>query len=357
MSTTSLTVAERARSAIGLPKEIEQQLQELAKRSSDIVVIVSPQDRAQVHGALMAIKNQRIAIENAGKVARDDANKFAKAVIAEAGRLCSIIEPEEGRLFDLRKQWDDAREAEKQAKIDAEEKRLRAHQERVLYLRGSPNISSMSPPELIAEHISDLESEVVDATMQEYEQQAREAKATGLSRLRDMHAAAVSRVAEQERIKAERAELEALRAAQAKRDTEERARIAAEENAAKLAREEELRVQRAEQDRIDAELKAKRDADAAEIRAQRDKQEQDAAIERKRLADERAAFDKEQAEARRVAEEAERVKREQARLASLKKPADSEIIGVLAQHYNAPSSKVVEWILSMDLSDEEQSAA
>lgn len=64
----------------------------------------------------------------------------------------------------------------------------------------------------------------------------------------------------------------------------------------------------------------------------------------------RAALEREQAESRRVKEEEERQKREQARLASIKKPADAELLGVLAAHYQVPTTKVVEWVLALDLS-------
>lgn len=377
--TTALTVAERARAAIGLPNEIEQQLHDLAKRTTDIVVIVSPEDRAQVHGALMTLKNQRIAIENAGKVARDDANKFAKAVIAEAGRLCSIIEPEEGRLFDLRKKWDDAREAEKQAKIAAEQKRVADLQQRVTDLRGNRTLTPMAGSARISEVMTDLEGMTVDASFEEFEQQAREAKESGLAWLRELHASAVAHETEQARIKAEREELARLRAEEEKRQAAERARIAEEERQAKAARDaeaarqaEELRQMRlaqqqaaeAERKRIadeEAAAKAIRDAVAAkqaeELRLQREAQAKADAeakairdAEAAKLAAERAEFERQQAEARRIKEEQERAERERARLASIKKPANDELLGVLAKHYNVPTAKVVEWVLAMDLS-------
>jgi hypothetical protein len=401
--TTALTLAERARTAIGLPNEIEQKLHELAKRTTDIVVIVSPEDRAQVHGALMALKNQRIEIETAGKVARDDANKFAKAVIAEAGRLCSIIEPEEGRLFDLRKKWDDAIEAEKQAKIAAELKRVADLQARVAELRGNRMLTPPSGAALIAEHIGDVEGIAVDDSFQEFREQAETAKAAGLEWLRTVHAAAVAHETEQDRIKAEREELAKLRAEQAERDrlaaierkaladkqaeeaAAERARIAEEERQARAVRDaeaakqaEELHQMRvAQQQAADAErkriadeeaaAKAIRDAEAAkqaeELRLQREAQAKADAeakairdAEAKKLADERAAFEREQAEARRIKEEQERTERERARLASIKKPADDELLGVIAKHYNVPVTKVTEWLLAVDFTKLEQAA-
>lgn len=386
MTTTALTIAERARTAIGLPNEIEQQLHELAKRTSDIVVIVSPEDRTQVHGALMTIKNQRIAIENAGKVARDDANKFAKAVIAEAGRLCSIIEPEEGRLFDLRKKWDDKIEADKQSKIAAELKRVADHQERIVYLNGCPNLSSLDDPALIAGHISDLEAEVVDESMEEFQERATAAKAAGVARLQALHAAALARVAEVARIAEERAELAKVRADQVERERVERERLAEEERQAKAIRDAEAAKQAAElnaaREKQEAEAAAERkriaddaaaakvirDAEAAELKLAQEKAQAiiDAenarvAAENKAAADklaaDRAELERRQADERKVKQEEEARRAEQARIAALVRPSDEEMIEVLAIHYSAPNNRVVEWILSMDLSGREEAAA
>lgn len=47
------------------------------------------------------LKKTRVTIEKTGKVMRDDANKFAKAVIAKEKELIGIIEPEELRLAGL----------------------------------------------------------------------------------------------------------------------------------------------------------------------------------------------------------------------------------------------------------------
>lgn len=335
----SLTVVERAKLALGISAEHEQQLREMASKTTDIVTITNADGYQQVHSARMALKTQRVEIEKKGKATREESTAFSKAVIAEEKRAIGIISPEEERLQALQETWDDAREAEKQARIDAETKRVTDLQERVAELNGNTMLSTMSDPDLIAGHISDLEKIVVDASFEEFERRALDAKTVGLARLRSLHDAAVARVAEDARLKAERAELEQLRAAQAERDRAERERIAAEEKAAKAAREEELRLQRAEQARIDAELKAKREA-----------QEVEAAAERKRLADERAEFERQQEEARRVREKEEAERAEQARIASLKRPTDGELIGVLMRHYRAPESKVVEWLLSIDFS-------
>lgn len=372
--TTALTVVQRAIVAIGITAEREQQLRDLAARTNGIDSITNKDGYQQVHSGRMALKNERLSIQTLAKEARDDATKFSKAVIAEEKRIIAIISPEEDRLQKLQDDYDTAIEAEKQAKIAAEQKRVADLQERVAELRGNRMLSPTSGSDLIAEHISDVDGIPVDESFEEFREQAEAAKAEGLKWLREMHAAAVAHEAEQARIKAEREELAKLRAEQAERDrlaeierkalaekqaaeaAAERARIAEEERQAKVAREaeaarqaEELRKQRAEQEAAAA-AERKRIADEeAAAKAVRD-------AEAKKLAEERAEFERQQAEVRRIKEEQERVERERARLASIKKPADDELLGVLARHYNVPTSKVIEWLLAVDFTSMENAA-
>jgi hypothetical protein len=348
--TTALTVIQRAVAAIGITAEREKELRELAARTNGINAITNKDGYQQVHSGRMALKNERVSIQNLAKDARDDATKFSRAVIAEEKRIIGLIEPEEQRLQKLQDAYDAAIEAEKQAKIAAEQKRVADLQERVAELRGNRMLSPTSGAELIAEHIADVDGIAVDDSFQEFREQAELAKADGLKFLRDLHAAAVAHETEQARIKAEREELARLRLEEEKRQAAERARIAAEESIAKAARDaeaakqaEELRLMRvAQQQAAEAERKRIAEEEAA-AKAVRD-------AEAAKLAAERAEFERQQAEARRVKEELERAERERARLASIKKPADDELLGVLAKHYNVPTTKVVEWILAMDLS-------
>lgn len=377
LTVAQLPVAQRAIVALRFDEKKELELRELAARTTDITSITNADGRAQVHAARMVLKNQRLQLKGDAEADREDANDYCKAVIALQKKAIAIIEPEEDRLQKLQDAWDEAIEAEKQAKIAAEQKRVADLQARVVYLRGNQILTPASGSALIADHISDLEAEQVDASFEEYQQQAEETKATGLERLRALHAAAVAHEAEQARLNAEREELEQLRAAQIKRDAEERARIAEEERQAKAARDAEAAKQAAElkearekqqaeaaaeRKRIadeEAAAKAIRDAEAAkqaeELRAQRAAQAKADAeaqairdAEAKKLADERAVFEKQQAEARRAKEEEDRAERERSRLASIKKPADDELLGVLASHYSVPTAKVVEWLLAVD---------
>lgn len=76
------------------------ELNALVAKSSTIVKI-DLNDKAQltmVKENRIALRDARIAIEKKGKELRDDANKFAKAVISKEKELIAIVEPEEDRL-------------------------------------------------------------------------------------------------------------------------------------------------------------------------------------------------------------------------------------------------------------------
>lgn len=372
--TTALTVIQRAVAAIGITAEREKELRDLAARTNGINAITNKDGYQQVHSGRMALKNERLSIQALAKEARDDATKFSKAVIAEEKRIIAIISPEEERLEKLQDAYDAAVEAEKQAKIAAEQQRVADLQERVAELRGNRMLSPTSGAELIAEHISDVDGIPVDDSFQEFREQAELAKADGLKFLRDLHAAAVAHEAEQDRIRAEREELAKLRAEQAERD-----RLAAIERKALADKQaEEAAAERARIAEEERQAKAVRDAEAAkqaeELRQMRVAQQQAAEAERKRIAEEEAAakavrdaeaaklaaeraeFERQQADARKIKEEQERADRERARLASIKKPADDELLGVLAKHYNVPMTKVMEWLLAVDFTKLENAA-
>lgn len=272
----ALTVQQRATLALGLA-DVEKTLTALAESSKSITAITNNDGYDQCHAARMQLVRERLHITKRGKEAREDAQKFSKAVIAEEGRLVALIEPEEKRLQKLQDAHDAEVAAAKEARIAAELKRVEDLQERVAELRGNRTLSAMSGAALIAEHLSDLEAIQIDDTFSEFRQAAEDAKASGLSWLNQVHAAAVAHEAEQQRIKDEREELARHRAESARRDAEERAKREAEEATASKARQEEERRaaeqrarQKAEDDRMAAERKAILDAQEAEAKVARE---------------------------------------------------------------------------------------
>lgn len=294
---TALTVQQRASVALG-SSENEQRLIELAKQSVEITTITNPDGYQQCHSARMVLKNERIALEKAGKAAREDAQKFSKAVIAEEARLIGIIEVEEKRLQAIQSEWD----ALEEAKRNAEKIRIETLQKRISDIADLPLTMTGRPSHEITVQI-EIVREIDISTFDEFKEFALEARNKALAALTQLHAGAVAqeKAAEEERQRREeeQAELIRLRAAEAKRKEEDDARAKAEaEQRAKDEAESRARIEAEQAEsrkRIEAEEKAAREARAAEdarIAAERaEEQAKQDAIERERkaLADEEAA--------------------------------------------------------------------
>lgn len=319
-------------------------LADLSERYAGVVYdVATSKGMDDAKAARLAIREPRYEIERIRKAAKAPILALGKKLDTEASRITSELLKLEEPIDQQIKSEEDRKEREKQAKIEAEQKRVAGHQERVAYLRGNQTLSASSGAALIANHISDLESESTEG-LEEFEQQGVDAKTAGLARLRALHEAALAHEAEQARIKAEREELARLRKAEEERQAAERARIAEEERQARAVREaeaakqaEELRKQREAQEAENAHIRAEQEAAA---RAERERN----AAEERRLSEERAAFQRQQEEARQAREAEERERAEQARIAALKRPEDAEIVSVLAKHYRAPEAKVYEWL-------------
>lgn len=222
--TTALAPVEQ-RAALALnTTETESHLKALATKHAAITEIKDKAGRDQAHGAGMELKNARLAIQKTGKAAREDAQAFAKAVIAEEQRLILIIDKEEDRLFKLRDGW------------DAEQERIRAEaaaneQARVARIRAAIDSINALPLNLIhadsaalTKNIGDLETLVIDECYEEFQPHAEHAKAEALDALRKLLQTAVER--EEAKRKADE---EAAAAARAQKDMEERLRAAEEE--------------------------------------------------------------------------------------------------------------------------------
>ena len=369
--TQELTVIQRASVALG-SSALEIHLSDLAKQHADIIQVSNKAGRDQVHGAAMALRHERTRIADAGKQARDDANAFSKAVIAEEKRLIAIVEPEEKRLIALRDAWDEEQARIKREAAEAEQRRKAWHESQVASIRGVVLNAVGAAPEKLRGLISELEliepSEEIHA---EYAPVAARAKAETMSKLLEMLAEAEDREAEQARIKAaqeaeaariaaEREELARLRAeAEARRQEDERkaaearaaeeARLAAER--AELARQREAQETQARAEREEIERQA------AELRAQQEairKQQEANEAEARRIERERAEADRKATEekARAEREEAARVEQERTEAEeNLKRtqreanaPGSEELASVIASHYTVSTDTAYAWL-------------
>lgn len=209
---TALTVTERAAIALQSGK-LALELTELADSTKDIVTITNKDGRAQCHAAYMVAKNTRIGIEKLGKAARDDANNFSKACVAEENRLVALIEPEEARLMKLRDGFDAKEKAEKEAKEAAERQRIAAIKKKIdAFAELASNAMNPDAKAADAQAVLDQVSAIeIDGAYAEFHGDAAEARGLAIQRIKETLTAKQAAEAEAERVAAERAQLEAQR--------------------------------------------------------------------------------------------------------------------------------------------------
>ncbi|HEX5362378.1 MAG TPA: hypothetical protein VFW49_15030 [Fluviicoccus sp.] len=214
----TLPPAERAAIVLDATKA-EEQLRAMVTETADITEVKDKDSRTLVHNAAMKLKNARVAIEKTGKAARDDANAFSKAVIAEENRLKAIITTEEDRLFKLRDDYDQQIEAEKQERENREKARVAAITSRITAIKALPLDSANDTAEQLQQTLQELTGFEIGDDFAEFKAEAEAAKAGAVTALQVLHQAAANREAETARLKAEadrlaaeRAELEQMRA-------------------------------------------------------------------------------------------------------------------------------------------------
>jgi hypothetical protein len=288
----------------------ETELIALAAATWDIIEITNDDGYEQVKAARIALKNERVEIQKTGKAARNDATKFSAAVIAEEKRLIALIEPEETRLSVLEDDHAAKVERERQAAVDAEIDRQARLQKRVDDLRALPNGLALKTAAEVQVKLDAARAIVVDETFEDKQELAAEALQTSIMALVGIQSERVAAEAEAARIKQQLAELAQLKADAAKRDAEEKER----ERQAQVARDEEtarhaaqLKRQQADAAKEAADRQAIIDANNARIAAEQKAAQDKLDAEAKRQADERAEIARAQeAERARLAAEAQR---------------------------------------------------
>lgn len=279
-----LTVNERAKAALSID-HTEQELTTLAAKFADVAEISSKDDYSLVKGACREFQKVRVSIEKAGKSARDDANKFSKAVLSEQKRLLNIIVPEEDRLKALRKEVDDRAVREAAEKLKKEEERIENIKHKIEHgIRGpANNMLGKSSEELERSWLNVMAIQVTEEEYQEFFDNAVIAKNACIKQLSDAIA--------------EKKELEALRAAKEEQDkmqAEEQARIDSENEKIRLAQEAIEKEKR----EIEAKKLAEAEATAKKLKEENEKLE-------------REKREKAIAEQKRIEEEAEKVRQKE----------------------------------------------
>lgn len=297
---TELSVIERASVALGA-SECEKQLNALVAASKDITIVTNAAGRDECHSSAMKATKARTGIAATGKDARDDANAFSKAVIAEEKRLIAIIEHEEIRLKALRDEWDNNIAAEKAEKERVEAERQSGIQLKIDTIRNYPALFAgythvqleeildfLADAEITEAIFSDRVDEAIFVRNQTVKQleamsdgkQAQEQLAAQVEAQRIENERAAAALAAQQ-AEAERVQREALKA------EAERQRVQAEEIANQRAELEVIQRQLAEQQaeidrqRVAAQVKAQLEAQNAQLTAKRNEA---AILEQNRIA-------------------------------------------------------------------------
>lgn len=217
---TTLPPAERALIVLNSTKT-ELDLRNLVQEAATVTEVKDPAGREQAHRLGMKLKTARTTIEKAGKAAREDAQAFSKAVIAEEKRLIAITEAEEKRVLGLRDGFDAQAAAEKAAKEAAERARVDEIRGKIDAIRRLPLEIANEPADVIASELDALTTFVPsEDVFAELKDEARivhgrviEDMVTLLGRARAREELASALKAEREKLAAARAELEAERAA------------------------------------------------------------------------------------------------------------------------------------------------
>jgi hypothetical protein len=271
---------------------VAEGIQSLKAQYAGVVYDVSTgKGMTEAKGARAAIREPRYAIENTRKAAKAPILALGKRLDGRAAEITDELLAIEEPIDQQIKAEETRKEAERQAKIEAEKKRVADIQDRINELRGTIGAASTSSAALILEHIGDLDRIQIDDSFAEFRQQAEDAKTATLATLAKMYDERVQHEAEQARIKAEREELTRLRAEQEERQRKERAQREAEEAEARRKREAEEAEARKLREQEEGRLRQERAALEAEQERQRQAQaeldRQRADLEAKRQQQER----------------------------------------------------------------------
>jgi hypothetical protein len=205
--THTLTPDQQAARALAF-ESTKAQLVQLASETASLTRVDTDDNLAAAKAARARLRTARTTIEKTGKAARDDANKFQKAVIAKERELVGVIQPEEERLAGLVEAEERRREDAARAIREEEERRAARVAEAFGNLRGLPTraLTAASIEEVVV-----LETAALSALDDQGEfpedlrSAARYEANVALNAVR-------AELDKRRRVEAERAELERLRA-------------------------------------------------------------------------------------------------------------------------------------------------
>lgn len=294
-------------------------LAELRQRFGNIAFDLSTtKGDKEARAARLELVRLRTSLEAKRKELKAPALERSRLIDDEAKRITSAILELETPIDQQIQAAEQKREAERQAKIEAERQRVATLRARIEQITSVALRAVGKPAAEVEAKIKLLVGITIGPDFAEFKAEAEAAHADTLAKLRDMLAAAEAAEAEAARLAAERAELERLRAEQAERERVERERMAAEQ--ARIAAE-----QRAEAERLEALAQQQRERLAAEeaaARAEREAADKAAAAER--AEQDRIAREAREAEQRRLDEQAAALRQQQEAEAAEQRRRDEE---------------------------------
>lgn len=281
----------------------EAALSELREKYSRKYDVATTAGMTEARQARAEIKKYRTNLEAMRKEIKAPALERCKLIDAEAARITAELEALESPIDETIKAEENRKEAER---IAAEQAAVALQNQANLLaaqMRQRVTESVGRPSAFIADQIDGLiKSQLPDSV---HKDELRTVATTVLGQLTSMRDATLRQEQESQRIAAERAELERLRALAAQEDEQRKARA-----------EAEAKAERAKLDAIEREAQRARDEADAKARAERERQDREAAAARAkedaRMAAERAKLDAEKAAAEKKAKD------EQARIDAAK---------------------------------------
>lgn len=268
------------------------------------------------------IREYRVSLEKKRVEIKAPALERCRQIDTEAKRITAQLSALEDPIDEQIKAEEGRVEAERAERARLERMRIEA-------LHAQLDAIRRLPMEVAGKPVADVEKALrraLDLDLSEFQRDMPDAalavKTEAVERLTALRDERVAFEAEQQRLAAERAELERLKAAEAERQAEAE-RVAREqrerEEAAAAAERKRLDEEAAaEREREAAAARAEREAEEAARRAEREAEDRERAAEQERIRAEREQLDREKAEAARAERErqekeaAERAEREKA---------------------------------------------
>lgn len=320
------------------------------KYGNTVFSVATTKDMDTTKAARAEVREVRYNVEAVRKELKAPALAYSKRIDAEAAEYTAALLAIETPIDEIIKA-EEARKADEKAERERIEAEARAAIQADIDNIKNLVVQWAGKPSQVLQAAIDVCSDI-EVTFDRFGERSGEAeiaKQQTLSRLREMHAAAVKHEAEQEQLAADRAELARQQEEQKQRDAEAKKKTDAEEAERKTAHEKRQADLKAQQDAIDQQKQELADAKAAAEKAEQVRLDAiEAEAQAKRDAEakkEKDAADAEAAAAKRKADDevAEAARRERVQFEQ-HGPGYDEIVTVIAAHYGVEISTVIHWL-------------